>query len=429
MKRSSISASARCSSFLVRALAVLAAVAVLAVAGTAWAASAPVSCQAPGWLDTSVRRGLDAVWAELQRGQLSQGVALRTLERVAQRLFPGFQVELSGGTVVLTPLESWQWTLSVAMPLGNDGQSLAPPLGQWMAQDVAQLERELSVQLQEVPPQALNWASDAFRDLFDQILAEATPGWYGSAAVREGEGNSPILEVQLFPRQPLVLAISPSAISTSLPQLAMEHINDQVLSQLSPLVGLPVAWVSRHQEAVAQWVDSAQGQKGLLKQLQAEVRSQITSRPILRVDASVESRTYSFRGWLSVHAGSGDAQPEIGVHLGRLFPLGSGIRGEFYLQGRTFLSDWEVEGRLGFRFSPLRELWLGLERSTGSDEHWWYHLWLGGGRIGPYGWGRYSDDDDFEGALGYRLNRTFSLELFYDSRREDRLSLRAVSDL
>ncbi len=402
---------------------------VLWAADAALASSAPAHCQAPSWLCVSMGKSLDAVWDELERGEFSHRVAVNTLARVAERLFPGFLVTLSDGKLELKPQEQWNWTVSIAMLPSNDGQDFAAPLRDWMVQDLQDAKAELEQILQNVPPEALGWASDAFKAEFDQILMRSAAGWHGNAIVRGHEKNQSSLEVQLYPRQPLVLAISPSAISSSLPQLAMQQLNDQILSQLSPLIGLPVAWVVRHQEQIAQWVNSEQSERGILKQLQGKVRTEIASRPIVRVDASVESRTYSFRGWLSIHAGSGDAQPEAGLHLGRIFPLGEKVLGEFYAEGRSYLSDWELEGRLGFRFSPLRDLWLGIERSVGADENWWYHLWLGGARIGPYGWGRYSENDDFEGAIGYRLNRTFSLELFYDNRRDDQLSLRAVSDL
>ena len=93
------------------------------------------------------------------------------------------------------------------------------------------------------------------------------------------------------------------------------------------------------------------------------------------------------------------------------------------------LEHWHVDGRAGLRFSPWEFMWLGLEGSTEDSSPLWYRVWLGRNRPGLYGWLRYSDDDDLEAAIGYRLNRYVAFELYYDNRQDDRISLRAFSNL
>jgi hypothetical protein len=101
---------------------------------------------------------------------------------------------------------------------------------------------------------------------------------------------------------------------------------------------------------------------------------------------------------------------------------------ELYTELILELSEWDLERRLGLRWSPWRNVWFGGEWSS-VENIWWGRIGLDS-RIGrPYAWLRLSERDDVNSAVGFRLNDYLSIELHYDSRYDDPWNVRALINL
>ncbi len=386
----------------------------------------PLRTEAPQWLEASIRGSMNAVWRELQSSRLSHKAAVEALALVASRLFPGFRISISGSEmVVLVPERKWSWETTILYP--ESGDRLPQPCADWLKQDIKNASEELKQLVMGVPPEALRWSADSFQTSMNTLISSKIPGWRCSAHVQGADGKAE-LEVKIYPQTPLLLAVAPETLSASVPQLMADRINKKTLEYLSPLTGLPLDWISSHMSEIREWLGEKQLDNDLLKVLRAGVDNEITLRPVTKVTTRVESTTLSLRGWLSVHAGS-EARLEAGVHFGHYFVFRDRAAAEVYSELIMKLEHWHADGRFGFRFSPIEPLWLGLEGTTEEDAHLWYRFWLEGPDKKSYGWLRYSDKDDLEMALGYHLTRYFSLELYYDDRQDDRVSVRALSNL
>ena len=91
------------------------------------------------------------------------------------------------------------------------------------------------------------------------------------------------------------------------------------------------------------------------------------------------------------------------------------------------MDDGDSEERLGLRWSPYRDIWLGAERELDEDKTW-YRLWVEGGIKAFYVWWRHSDESENNAALGYRFTEHLSLELYLDERDGGEVSVRAVGN-
>ncbi len=385
----------------------------------------PLRCSAPQWLQNSIRGSMEAVWRELQNSRLSRQTAVEALALVGSRLFPGYRVSISeSGQVIMRPEQRWEWSAVLLFP--ESGERLPPPFADWLKKDIESAAGDLKALVDGVPPEALRWSADGFQSSLNALISAKVPGWRCSARV-QAAGRKAELEVKIYPQTPLLLAVSPETFSRTVPQLLAARINEKTLEYLSPLTGLPLDWISFHLNDVREWLSQKQVGYNWLKVLRASADNEISLKPVTKVTTRVESTTYTLRGWLSGHAGS-DARLEAGMHFGHYFMLDEKIPTEVYSEVIAHLEDWDADARLGFRFSPLKSLWLGLEGST-EDAHLWYRLLLDAADGKTYGWFRYSEDNDWEAALGYRLNRFFSLELYYDDRQDDRVSVRALGNL
>ncbi len=230
------------------------------------------------------------------------------------------------------------------------------------------------------------------------------------------------------PAQPLVLAVNPKSTSSSLPSLVHSGVKDDLMAGLSSLIGLPVAWVAKHEKQVADWASSQLQDETFVENLKVDIRVVLKAQPVTDLSVRMESRRYTIWAWVAGYAGTSDRYPEAGIHLGRKAQIFPRWDVELYGESLLYLNDWDLETRLGIRWSPWDRIWLGAERSW-PDEATWWRAWFDGPVRSPYVWIRTSDEGEVNFGVGYRLNENLSIELHYDSRDENPSSVRLVGNL
>jgi hypothetical protein len=379
----------------------------------------------PSWLEAAATRSMAAVWGEIDPRQ-GEETRLAVVKLVAARLFEGYSVgsaEMAGSDLhlVLNPKQGTAWEVEGGIP------SLPVPFSEWMSSDWQLARNRISDLVSGFPLEALNWADAALRLEVADILSETLPGWRGSLIVRLEENRS-ILKVGLSPEQPVILAVTPRISSTSLPTLLHSDLKEDLLRGLSPLIGLPVAWAARHERQVAEWTTAFLGEQSRVENLKIGVTVQMKPQPVTDLAVRLESRRYTIWAWVAGYAGTSDRYPEAGVHLGRKAQLFPRWDVELYGEALFYLNDWDLETRLGFRWSPWDRIWLGVERSW-PDEATWWRVWFDGPVRAPYAWIRGSEEGNVNLGIGYRLNENLSIELHYDDRDENSSSVRLVGNL
>jgi hypothetical protein len=431
-RRSPISGSAKCSKKLFLGISGFsrAAVKVLVAAALLLCASGPVSATVkvegvPSWLEQAATRSVEAVWREIDPRQ-DESNRLLIIKLVATRLFEGYSVdltEISGENLklVLKAKNVTAWKVEGGMP------PLAKPLSEWMDEDWQEAGRRIGALVSGLPLEALNWADSALRLEVAGILRESLPGWQGSLVVRI-EGDRSVLKVGLVPEQPLVLAVNPRTNSTSLPTLLHSDVKEDLLTGLSPIIGLPVAWIASHEGRVAEWAAFLLGDESFVENLKVDVKVTVKPQPVTDLAVRLESRRYTIWAWVAGYAGTSDRYPEAGLHLGRKAQLLPHWDVELYGEAIFFLNDWDLETRLGLRWSPWDRIWVGAERSW-PDEATWWRVWFDGPVRSPYAWIRGSEEGNVNFGIGYRLNEYLSIELHYDDRDDNSSSVRLVGNL
>ncbi len=379
----------------------------------------------PPWLSGAAARSMEAVWTQIDP-QKEETDRLEIVRLVSLRLFEGYDVGgigLEGQDLVLS-LKSksrTEWRIEAGFP------ALSRPLSDWMQEDWERAREALDLRIRDLPLEALAWADSALRKEVERILEAEIPGWQGSLIVRVEEGGS-TLKVGLVPAQPLVLAVNPKSTSSSLPSLVHSGVKDDLMAGLSSLIGLPVAWVAKHEKQVADWASSQLQDETFVENLKVDIRVVLKAQPVTDLSVRMESRRYTIWAWVAGYAGTSDRYPEAGIHLGRKAQIFPRWDVELYGESLLYLNDWDLETRLGIRWSPWDRIWLGAERSW-PDEATWWRAWFDGPVRSPYVWIRTSDEGEVNFGVGYRLNENLSIELHYDSRDENPSSVRLVGNL
>lgn len=384
-----------------------------------------VSGMAP-WLSEIAERSLTAVMNNMPAGQ-SPGSVQNVVRVVSEKIFTGYKI---------TNISYDRRTLKVGfepegdIPLWNleiQPPDLSGPVNAWFAADIDQVDAELKSLMRELPVEALVWCDEGLREIIVKTLQPVLPGWRPGLAVRS-EGGNPVLKITFTPELPMVLAITPSFNSASLPTLLYDQLKDDLLEQVSVFIGLPVEWVALHSSEVSAWVEDYLSGKTLVKRTNSHAAVTFSPAPVTHADVRMESSRYTIWGWSAVYGGTSDKSAELGLHLGRKAQIFPKTDMELYGEAIMELQEWSVEGRFGLRWMPWGDVWLGGEYST-DDSMWWARFSIDQRLHKPYAWLRLREDGEVNAALGWKATKFISFEIHYDSRDDDSWSLRILGNL
>lgn len=410
---------------LSRAAAVFFAVALLLTGP----ASASVSVRGtPEWIRPTISGPMGAVWDEISRtGDPRQNRQM--LEIVIERLFPGtriMEIGIAGEDLILDlsfdDPPPGGWIVRVEQP------DLLPELRALFADDIGDAADILREMIATLPVESITWAGQAFQSSAVSLLGERVPGWSPSLIFMQALDGSLEVAVSFQALPPVVVAYSPRISSRTLPRILQSEVADNALEVLAPFIGLPGAWVSRHEDRIEDMAASALEGKWASRDIKGKVTVGITPERIAPVEVKVESEIYTLQAWAAISIGSDERHPELGVHFGRKTKPFRDWELELYGEWLARANDLSIESRWGARWSAWPDVWIGVEIAY-PDEDLWYRVWVEELFPKVYFHGRFGDGGDYVGALGWRFDEFLSGELYYDSRDGDSISVRLVGNL
>ncbi|MCL2010208.1 MAG: hypothetical protein FWG71_06635 [Synergistaceae bacterium] len=378
----------------------------------------------PLWLESHVMRGLSAVWDEIPPGESR----LDTLALVARRLFSGYEVTAEqrgrAPVVVFKAQNPTRWSVLLVSP------DLRAPTDSWFARDAAGMAGDILAFLEGLPIDALSWADSALKRQIGDVVERRLPGWDFSLLARlesgGGENGSSTLQVAFHPKQPLLLAVTPTIFSSTLPVMFQSELTANLISGMSPVIGLPVEWISLHRSDVELLAQELLEDRSLVSNTRSRVEVAFVPGQVSKVDAAVNSERFIFQIWFAAYSGVSERYPEAGLLAGWNTRQYTGLDLEIYNETIIDVSEFGLSNRLGLRLKLWNRLQAGLEVEWPEQEVW-YRAWWGPARVRrPYAWWRYSPEYGHNAALGYRINEYLSVELHYDERYEDKIGLRGI---
>ena len=378
-----------------------------------------------GWLAEAASRSLEAVCSHIPK-DTPASTREKLLNIVAGRLLTGYSVESvtfeseDSVLVALAPTSrAPDWGVSIIPP------NLSRPANEWFSSDVTGLAEALASEMHGVPIEALSWGDVELRRLVEAECEKRLPGWRASVMVRGKSGAQTDLEISFTPMQPLTLAVTSDINSTTIPLAIYSKFRGDLLKGFAPVIGVPAAWLELHSEDLVSLTKEILMDKSLVKDGKIDIQVKASVSSLSQMDIDLESKRYIASIWMAVYSGSRSRYPESGFHLGRRIQLLPGWDMELYTEQIVELSGWDVESRFGIRWTPWKYIWLGGEWSS-KESLWWARLSVEQRRGKPYAWLRYSSENDFNGAAGYKINDYISIEAHYDSRDKEEWNIRTL---
>jgi hypothetical protein len=298
----------------------------------------------------------------------------------------------------------------------------------WFASDISDIKGQLSPLMEGVPIEALSWGDADLKRTVEGLCEEKLPGWRISLMVRNTDSGDALLEISFVPEQPVTLAVTSNVNSSSIPVMLHSGLREDLLAGFAPVIGVPVPWLENHRDDFVQLGTEILEGVDLVERAKARPEMTVKTGPVSEVNVELESKRYAVWVWIAVYAGGGEKFPEAGLHFGRRAEIFPDWDMELYAELIMAMNDWDLEARLGMRWSPWRNVWLGGEWSD-LDDVWWVRASLDSRSHRPYAWIRFSEDGDANGAVGYRITDFISIEAHYDSRSGDPWNLRALVNM
>ncbi|MDR2137071.1 MAG: hypothetical protein LBO68_02165 [Synergistaceae bacterium] len=384
----------------------------------------------PDWLEAHVSRGLSAVWEEIPAED--PGLRLETLALVASRLFPGYDVTVDTKRnagflrlprVSLKAQNPLEWSATVVLP------ELRDPVLAWFERDTPGMAGEVASLLKGLPVEALAWADSALGDQVKEIVGRRLPGWDFSLLARLD--NDParsvgVLQISFRPRPPLVLAVTPSIFSSTLPAMFRSDLTAKLIPGLSSIIGLPVEWVAFHREDAELLARNLLEDRNAVSNTRSRVAVSFVPDQVSRVDATVNSERFVLQVWLAAYAGVQERYPELGILAGWNTRRWTGLDLELYDEAIVDIGEFGLTNRLGLRFTLGGQFRLGVEVEWPEQDVWYRAGWDPGGIRRPYAQWRYSDKHGHNAALGYRIDEHISIEIHYDGRYDEKVGIRGI---
>mgnify|MGYP000285481857 FL=1 len=145
-------------------------------------------------------------------------------------------------TVELMPWSDQIRTISVETSV----EGMPPEVERLVRQDLADVGSVFSDALYGLPVAAADWTNGVLKHHLETYLASHLPEFRGDFEI-DTEGSCAKVRLTVYPRLPVVRTADLSMRSDTIPNLTLLNHRELMQEQVDMLVGVPVAFVARHQ--------------------------------------------------------------------------------------------------------------------------------------------------------------------------------------
>lgn len=223
-------------------------------------------------------------------------------------------------TVELSPWADQIRTISVETHV----EGMPPEVERLVRQDLADVDTVFSDALYGLPVAATDWTNGVLKHHLEAYLAEHLPEFRGDFEV-ETEGSSAKVSLTVYPRLPVVRTADLSMRSGTIPNVTLLNHRELMQEQADMLVGVPVAFVARHQHDFEQLFAAKLDAQRDFRALRMKTAVTIAPQERMTVMSRSDSSRYRARltGWIDMGRRESKYEREVDslrmrLHAGRM---------------------------------------------------------------------------------------------------------------
>ena len=236
-------------------------------------------------------------------------------------------------------------------------EGMPPRIEQLVRQDLADVDRVFDDALIGLPTAASDWTNGVLKHQLNEYLASHLPEFRGDFELQP----DPLARVRLvvYPKLPVVRTADLSMRSDTIPSFTLLGHRDLAQSKIDELVGVPVAFVERHQTELEQEFGQEMDALADFRALHMKTAVDIEAAEQLRMMSRSNTSRYRLRltGWQDIgrkdmFEHKADDNLLFRIHAGRMLSQQDEYFLLFDLMPQNMDWDWQMgfDRRLNSRF-------------------------------------------------------------------------------
>ena len=338
------------------------------------------------------------------------------IHEVFDKVLVGYSVE----SVALTPGETsaieirlvpWADVIH-AIRVDTVVEGMPPLVEEMVRRDLADVGSVFGEGMRGLPVAASDWTNGVLKRSLQKYMDEHLPEFRADFDVVPGDETRVALTV--YPRLPVVRTIDLSMRSDSIPNFTLLAHRRQMQDNVNMLIGVPVAFVERHQKEFCGHFASSIDASSDFRMLDLHTTVTMRPGPDMSVMSRSDTKKYVIRleGWADIsHKDAEDRNTIFRFHAGTRFSP----RDEFFVQTDIAPQNVKWTWQLGY----ARHLYDSTRLLVRYDMRDKEFIVGGEQEIGRRWMLRYEyrwTDQMGEGAIRYRLHDFLSLEYVMDKK-------------
>ena len=298
---------------------------------------------------------------------------------------------------------------AVEVEVSVDG--VAPVIGKMAKEDLRGVETVFRKSLEGLPMAAVDWTNGVLKESLNAYMAEHLPEFRADFDVETARKTHVALTV--YPKMPVVRTIDLAMRSDTIANFALLEKRSVLQAKADEMLGVPVAFVARHEKEFARGMEEVLDASGEFRTLGLKTHATIAAGEQTSVMSRSDTSRYRLRleGWGDVGRRSADGNDiTFRAHAGAMLSAAD----EIFVQADVLPQDFDW----GWEAAYERRVFPGVFASIRYDMR--EHAWTTGVRAAPLPrvevrWEYRRADHTGEAGLSYRLHDFLRAELVRDS--------------
>ena len=298
---------------------------------------------------------------------------------------------------------------AVEVEVSVDGVS--PVIGKMAKEDLRGVETVFRQSLEGLPSAAVDWTNGVLKESLNAYMAEHLPEFRADFDVDTARRTHVALTV--YPKMPVVRTIDLAMRSDTIANFALLEKRSVLQAKADEMLGVPVAFVARHEKEFARGMEEVLDASGEFRTLGLKTHATIAAGEQTSVMSRSDTSRYRLRleGWGDVGRRSADGNDvTFRAHAGAMLSAAD----EIFVQADVLPQDFDW----GWEAAYERRVFPGVFASIRYDMR--EHAWTTGVRAAPLPrvevrWEYRRADHTGEAGLSYRLHDFLRAELVRDS--------------
>ena len=294
---------------------------------------------------------------------------------------------------------------AVEVEVSVDGVS--PVIGKMAKEDLRGVETVFRQSLEGLPSAAVDWTNGVLKESLNAYMAEHLPEFRADFDVDTARRTHVALTV--YPKMPVVRTIDLAMRSDTIANFALLEKRSVLQAKADEMLGVPVAFVARHEKEFARGMEEVLDASGEFRTLGLKTHATIAAGEQTSVMSRSDTSRYRLRleGWGDVGRRSADGNDvTFRAHAGAMLSAAD----EIFVQADVLPQDFDW----GWEAAYERRVFPGVFASIRYDMR--EHAWTTGVRAAPLPrvevrWEYRRADHTGEAGLSYRLHDFLRVEL------------------